>query len=196
MKKIMLIVAIVMLSLVGLNIYRISLVDNVTANTSSSSSLVNTSNSTKSEENISTSTSSSTSSTRIETLNYLNPIDKTTCEEYTFIRGFTSLHDGIDLSSGKDTCKILSVTSGLVTQSGWVNGGGGWQVTVKTSQNTEVIYSHLAASGLFVTEGQKISEGTPVGIMGMSGRATGRHLHLTIKENGKEVDPLKYINIK
>jgi len=123
-------------------------------------------------------------------------MDKKSCSGYVLVRGFSSLHDGIDLASGNENCKILSVTSGLVTQAGWVNGGGGWQVTVKTSQNTEVIYSHLAASGLFVTEGQRISEGTPIGIMGMSGRATGRHLHLTIKENGKEVDPLKYINIK
>lgn len=189
MKKIMLVVAIVLLSLVALNIYRISLVDNVTANTSSSSS-------SKSVESITSLTSSSVSSTSSEVTKYLNPMDKETCEGYLLVREFSSSHDGIDLASGNENCKVLSVTSGLVTEAGWVNGGGGFQVNVKTNQNTEVIYSHLTGGGIFVTEGQKISEGTPIGIMGMSGRATGRHLHLTIKENGKEVDPLKYINIK
>ena len=127
---------------------------------------------------------------------YINPMDKETCEGYLLVREFSSSHDGIDLASGNENCKVLSVTSGLVTQAGWVNGGGGFQVTVKTNQNTEVIYSHLAGCGLFVTEGQNILEGTSIGIMGSSGRSVSRHLHLTIKENGKEVDPLKYINIK
>jgi len=193
MKKIMLVVAIVLLSLVALNIYRISLVDNVSTNTNSRSSLPSVINSSTSSPSISSVTSSSLST---ETSKYVNPMDKESCNGYVLVRGYSLLHDGIDLASGNENCKILSVTSGLVTQAGWVNGGGGWQVTVKTSQNTEVIYTHLAASGLFVTEGQKISEGTPLGIMGSSGRATGRHLHLTMKENGKVVDPLKYINIK
>lgn len=193
MKKILLVTAVVMLTLVVLNVYRISLVDKASANTSTTQNSRNSS----SQSLVSTSsTSSFSSSTNSEESKYINPLDKKSCEGYILVRGFTSLHDGIDLATGVDNCIVVSSTSGLVTQAGWVNGGGGWQVTVKTSQNTEVIYSHLAASGLFVTEGQKISEGTPLGIMGMSGRATGRHLHLTIKENGKEVDPLKYINIK
>ena len=193
MKKILLVIAVVMITLVVLNVYRITLVDRASANTSSSSSRTSVISSSTSSASISSITSSSLSS---ETSKHVNPMDKESCSGYVLVRGFSSLHDGIDLASGNENCKILSVTSGLVTQAGWVNGGGGWQVTVKSSQNTEVIYSHLAASGLFVTEGQRISEGTPLGIMGSSGRATGRHLHLTIKENGKEIDPLKYINIK
>lgn len=189
MKKVLLVIAVVMLSLVALNVYRISLIDNVSANTSSTSS-------SKSVESLSSLSSSSISSTTNEVTKYINPMDNETCEGYLLVRSFSSSHDGIDLASAKDNCKIISVTSGLVTQAGWVNGGGGFQVSVKTNQNTEVIYSHLEGTGLFVIEGQKISSGTPIGIMGMSGRATGRHLHLTIKENGKEIDPLKNINIK
>lgn len=194
MKKIMLVIAVVMLTLVVLNVYRISLVDKASANTIATKEIpINSSD--QSLISIS-STSSATSTSSSEESKYINPLDKKSCEGYILVRGYTSEHDGIDLATGVDNCIVVSSTSGLVTQAGWVNGGGGWQVTIKTSQNTEIIYSHLAASGLYVTEGQKITEGNPIGIMGSSGRATGRHLHLTIKENGKVVDPLKYINIK
>lgn len=194
MKKIMLVIAVVMLALVLLNVYRISLVDKASANTIATKEIP--SNSSEQSLNSISSSSSITSTSSSEESKYINPLDKKTCEGNILVREYTSEHDGIDLATGVDNCIVVSSTSGLVTQAGWVNGGGGWQVTIKTSQNTEIIYSHLAASGLYVTEGQKISEGTPIGIMGMSGRAVGRHLHLTIKENGKAIDPLKYINIK
>jgi murein DD-endopeptidase MepM/ murein hydrolase activator NlpD len=43
--------------------------------------------------------------------------------------------------------------------------------------------------------GQKVSRGAVIGVQGNSGRSTGQHLHYEVLIDGKNVDPLKFINI-
>ncbi|MBD5655903.1 MAG: M23 family metallopeptidase, partial [Candidatus Eremiobacteraeota bacterium] len=49
------------------------------------------------------------------------------------------------------------------------------------------LYGHC--SQLFVATGQEVPRGHAIGAVGMSGRATGPHLHFEIRINGKPVDP-------
>lgn len=47
---------------------------------------------------------------------------------------------------------------------------------------------------LLVRQGQTVAEGKPMGIMGTTGRASGRHLHLVMWVDGKRVNPYVTIN--
>lgn len=59
----------------------------------------------------------------------------------------------------------------------------------------KVLYLHL--NNVFVTTGQEIVAGTPIGTMGNTGFSTGEHLHyeIQVKNNGTwtAIDPLEYI---
>ncbi len=51
-------------------------------------------------------------------------------------------------------------------------------------------YSHL--SKILVTKNQEVKQGEVIGLVGMTGLATGYHLHFSMYQNGKAVDPLGY----
>ncbi len=53
-----------------------------------------------------------------------------------------------------------------------------------------VIYNHL--SRYEAHTGQVVGRGQTVGYVGTTGWSTGCHLHFTVMENGKPVDPMKY----
>lgn len=57
--------------------------------------------------------------------------------------------------------------------------GGGW-----TTQ-----YCHLRRGSVVVQEGQRVAMGTPLGFIGMSGRASFPHVELTVRHDGRKVDP-------
>ena len=63
-----------------------------------------------------------------------------------------------------------------------VDHGGGWQTQ----------YCHLAKGSLVVRPGQRVAAGAPLGRIGLSGNTEFPHLHLTVRENGRAVDPFAY----
>ena len=88
----------------------------------------------------------------------------------------------------------LSSLSGTVDY--YVDGDGGNTVVVTNGQNSlRALSLHL--SQVFVSSGQTIKAGTPLGVMGHTGFATADHLHyeIQINDNGvwTPVDPLPYI---
>lgn len=51
----------------------------------------------------------------------------------------------------------------------------------------------LHASELLVREGDRVSQGTPLGRIGATGRATGPHLHWSMKWQDSRIDPLLFL---
>ena len=47
-----------------------------------------------------------------------------------------------------------------------------------------------------VKEGQEVTTDTVIGEVGSTGRSTGPHLHLEIRENGRTVNPKTLLEIK
>ncbi len=103
------------------------------------------------------------------------------------ITGKSSFHDGLDIRSPYGA-PIYSIANGTVLEFG-ENRLYGLYVKVRLDNGKEqvALYGHLTA--VLVRKGQRVSAGEVIGNSGQSGRSTGPHLHLTIFQSGKAVNP-------
>jgi murein DD-endopeptidase MepM/ murein hydrolase activator NlpD len=82
---------------------------------------------------------------------------------------------------------VLAAASGTVTFAG-MRGALGNYVEVLHADGLVTKYGHNSA--LFTQSGKRVRKGTPIAAMGMSGRATGPHLHFEIRDrHGVSHDP-------
>lgn len=109
------------------------------------------------------------------------------------LKGASTYHFGIDFRAAIGT-PVKSITDGKVIKAGPVKGYGiaiyidhgiinGKKVTSE--------YGHLSKCEVKI--GDKITSGQIIAKSGNTGLSTGPHLHLTIKEDNKAVDPKKYL---
>ena len=105
----------------------------------------------------------------------------------------TEFHQGIDIG-GKEGSPVTSVISGVVSKVEKSPDGFGNRVLVtdpKTGYTT--YYAHLADAS--VKEGQEIKAGSPVGILGSTGKSTGPHVEFgVLTPEGKHADPSQLFN--
>lgn len=107
-------------------------------------------------------------------------------------KGASSNHKGTDYAVPMGT-PIRPVADGEVVFAG-KRGGYGNQIRVRHADGTESSYSHL--SGIGVKAGDRVGRDSNMGASGMSGTATGPHLHLEIRRNGQAIDPQSVFNGK
>lgn len=101
-----------------------------------------------------------------------------------------SEHKGIDIAQ-PDGFDILASDHGVVKAAG-TDGSFGKRVIIDHNNGFETIYAHL--DSIDVKVGDKVPQGSKLGIMGTTGRSTGIHLHFEISENGDTKDPLDYVS--
>lgn len=103
--------------------------------------------------------------------------------------GESKFHRGIDLKTKRS--KVLSMLHGTVVS---VGNDPLLGIFVKVQHgNYESIYGHLSQS--LVAKGELVLPGTILGISGSTGRASGDHLHLTIKKGNVYVNPVLFIQL-
>lgn len=103
--------------------------------------------------------------------------------------GETKFHRGIDLKTKRS--KVLSMLHGTVVS---VGNDPILGIFIKVQHgNYESIYGHLSQS--LVAKGDRVLPGTILGISGSTGRATGDHLHLSIKKGKEYVNPSLFIQL-
>ncbi len=95
-------------------------------------------------------------------------------------------HRGVDFR-GPEGTPVKAMDTGRVILTGDLYFGGK-TVIVDHGLGFQTVYMHL--SEIKVNEGEYISQGDLVGLVGMTGRATGPHLHLGVYILGETVDPL------
>ncbi|MDE2371688.1 MAG: M23 family metallopeptidase [Burkholderiales bacterium] len=96
-------------------------------------------------------------------------------------------HNGVDYAAPIGT-PVRTVGDGVVSFAGRQNGYGN-VVMVQHSSGRETVYAHL--SRIDVRRGQKVEQGLRIGAVGMTGWATGPHLHFELRLNGVYTDPLR-----
>jgi len=99
----------------------------------------------------------------------------------------TRPHFGVDYAAPVGT-PVMASANGVVTLSGWLDGYGK-TVKLRHANGFETLYGHL--SRIEVKAGQRVSQGTPIGAVGMTGLATGPHLDYRMMRGGSFVDPLR-----
>ncbi len=104
---------------------------------------------------------------------------------YTWMRGFSSVHSGVDLATPIGT-PVHAAMGGTVVFAGWNSWGYGYTV-VLASGPFSTLYGHLSAIG--VSCGQFIGSGQVVASSGSSGNSTGPHLHFEIRYLDVPQDP-------
>ncbi|MBV8491578.1 MAG: M23 family metallopeptidase [Candidatus Eremiobacteraeota bacterium] len=98
-------------------------------------------------------------------------------------------HPGIDIAADQGT-PIQAAMAGQVVSVG-SDGGYGNLITVDDGNGLQTRYAHC--SQMFARVGQTVFPGDVIGAVGMTGRATGPHLHFEVRQNGEPVDPLRYL---
>jgi murein DD-endopeptidase MepM/ murein hydrolase activator NlpD len=106
--------------------------------------------------------------------------------------GRKEFHTGLDIGAWYRT-PVHVMQDGEVVFAGWQRGYG-WTVEVKHDLGFLTLYGHL--SRYMVNVGDKVKAGDIIALTGMSGNATGPHLHYEIRLNGIPIDPMKYVNMK
>jgi murein DD-endopeptidase MepM/ murein hydrolase activator NlpD len=90
-------------------------------------------------------------------------------------------HWGTDYAAPTGT-PVRAVGAGTVVFSA-LSGGSGNLITIRHPNGYETQYLHL--SRRLVKKGQKVAQGERIGLVGSTGLATGPHLDLRIRRNGK-----------
>jgi murein DD-endopeptidase MepM/ murein hydrolase activator NlpD len=67
----------------------------------------------------------------------------------------------------------------------------GLYVVVMSPGGIETLYAHL--SSIVVSQGQTVSQGEELGIIGTTGYSTGTHLHFEVIDNGVRQNPIDYL---
>lgn len=94
-------------------------------------------------------------------------------------------HNGLDLSAKAGT-PIYAMLPGEVAHIGYAPRSGNY---IKLRHgNFTVSYCHLIRIPN-IPIGSKVFPGQPVAHVGSTGRSTGPHLHITLKRNGRVIDP-------
>ncbi len=98
-------------------------------------------------------------------------------------------HKGVDFGAPIGT-PVRATADGRVEFRG-VQRGYGNVIILQHQGRFSTAYGHLSRFAKGLHKGEKISQGDIIGYVGMTGWATGPHLHYEFRVNDKPVDPLK-----
>lgn len=105
------------------------------------------------------------------------------------ILGYSRFHAGVDFGASHGST-IRAADAGRVIFAGWY-GGYGRAVIVDHGNGITTLYAHT--SGLYVSQGQVVSQGQAIAAVGSTGLSTGPHLHFEVRQNGNPVNPMGYL---
>jgi murein DD-endopeptidase MepM/ murein hydrolase activator NlpD len=105
------------------------------------------------------------------------------------IAGTWRAHKGTDYAANSGT-PVRAVGDGVVIYAGW-RGGYGNTVEVRHPNGFVTRYGHLRGFARGVRSGTRVAISQTVGYVGMTGLATGPHLHFEVLVNGVQRDPRK-----
>ena len=103
------------------------------------------------------------------------------------VLGTMRAHRGVDYAAPTGT-PIHAAGEGKVTFRGWQNGYGN-VVILQHGGRYSTLYGHMSRFASLQT-GQHVSQGQTIGFVGMTGMATGPHLHYEFRVDGVHRDPL------
>jgi murein DD-endopeptidase MepM/ murein hydrolase activator NlpD len=97
-------------------------------------------------------------------------------------------HEGVDYGAGTGT-PVMAIGDGTVIRAS--NGGDGYGNVVEVRHPNGFVtrYAHLSRFGARGQRGTRVEQGDVIGYVGMTGLATGPHLHFEILVRGNQTSP-------
>lgn len=97
-------------------------------------------------------------------------------------------HTGVDLAAPRGEL-VRAPADGIVVSAG-SNGGYGLMVELRHPNGYTTRYAHLNEIDPGVSIARIVRRGDRIGRVGMTGRATGPHLHYEVRRRGQPIDPM------
>ncbi len=107
--------------------------------------------------------------------------------------GGTRRHSGADISAPTGT-PVQAAGAGRVIHAGYGyqnSASWGQVVLIDHGNGWQTLYAHLSA--VDVSVGMRLQGGEQIGRVGATGNATGPHLHVEVRRNGRALDPVLHI---
>src|ERR1700733_2209058 len=98
------------------------------------------------------------------------------------------MHKGVDFAVPTGT-PVMAAGEGMIDFMGWSNGYGNF-VKINHSNGLSTAYGHLSRFATGMRKGMRVRQGEVFAYSGMTGLATGPHLHYEILVKGVQVNPL------
>jgi len=105
------------------------------------------------------------------------------------VLGYTRAHRGVDYAAPSGT-PIHAIGDGRIEFAGWKGGYGRFALIRHTNRNHSTAYGHMRALARGIKKGKRVHQGQVIGYVGMTGLATGPHLHFEFRLRGRAVNPL------
>jgi murein DD-endopeptidase MepM/ murein hydrolase activator NlpD len=105
------------------------------------------------------------------------------------LTGRDEFHKGVDFA-GNEGDSIVAVAAGVVT---WSGDRTGWGKLVEIDHGKGYTTRYAHNEQTLVTVGQTVRRGQPIALMGSTGHSTGPHVHFEVLHNGRQVNPLAFI---
>ncbi|MBR1634848.1 MAG: peptidoglycan DD-metalloendopeptidase family protein [Lachnospiraceae bacterium] len=108
--------------------------------------------------------------------------------------GASSNHKGIDIGAASGSA-IVAAQSGTVVTACYSSSAGNMVIIShgKNANGQLVCSVYMHASALYVSSGQKVSQGQKIAAVGSTGYSTGPHLHFAVTVGGDYVNPHGYV---
>jgi murein DD-endopeptidase MepM/ murein hydrolase activator NlpD len=98
-------------------------------------------------------------------------------------------HTGVDLAAPHGE-PVRATADGIIAWAG-ERGGYGLMVEIQHPNGYSTRYAHLSRVEASFSSARLVRRGDVIGHVGMSGLATGPHLHYEVRQRGRPIDPLR-----
>lgn len=105
--------------------------------------------------------------------------------------GANPFHRGTDIGAGCGS-SIYAAHSGTVIYAGWLGTYGNF-IEIDNGGGVSTGYAHIRPGGTFVHVGEQVSSGQNIASVGMTGAATGCHLHFEVRLNEVAVNAVPFM---
>jgi len=103
--------------------------------------------------------------------------------------GKKTFHHGIDFA-GKEGAEIIAVAEGIIS---WTGKRTGYGQLVEIDHGNGYVTRYAHNKKLLVKVGDRIKKGHAIAMMGSTGRSTGPHVHFEVLQDGKIINPDRFV---
>ncbi|WP_327017485.1 peptidoglycan DD-metalloendopeptidase family protein [Cryobacterium sp. MP_3.1] len=108
------------------------------------------------------------------------------------VAGVGAFHYGTDLAAGCGV-PVKAATGGTVIYSGYLGSYGNW-VLIDHGNGVQTGYAHN--SEILVSNGEQVSAGQTISLVGTTGASSGCHLHFETRVDGARIDPEPFMSAR